>query len=385
MEITGITAHGHQAALQLEGGLIGSLSLNQSPDLSDARQRQDAFLGPGFLDIQVNGFAGVDFNHPGFEAADLEPACRAMLSTGVTGFLATLITAGYDHLGRALGQIMAARAASPLVRAMVKGIHLEGPHICKEDGARGAHDPAWVSPPDWTAFKRLYDLSRGLIRLVTLAPELPGALEFIRRAAELGVVAGLGHCNPGPEVICQAAGAGARLSTHLGNGAHEMLHRHRNYIQAQMAEDRLMASIICDGHHLPGYFIKNLVRAKGPGRVILITDAIAAAGSGPGKYTLGGLEVETGADGVSRLPGTPYLAGSTLTMDRAVINCARAAGHDPAAALDMATANPARLFPDMGGVLAQGRPADLIRFRLGTKRVEVLEAYLGGELAFTAG
>ena len=209
-------------------------------------------------------------------------------------------------------------------------------------------------------------------------------MEFIRRAAKLGVVAAMGHCAPEPETIQQAVDAGVLLSTHLGNGSHEMLPRHSNHIQVQMAQDELMASIICDGHHLPHYFVQNLVRAKGPDKVILITDATSAAGSPPGRYSMGDLELEAGTDGVLRLPGTPYLAGSTLTMDRAVMNCARAAGIDPATVLDMATLNPAKLFPGSGGLLAAGQPGDVIRLKLHQGGMEIIETYVGGQLVYPA-
>lgn len=333
--------------------------------------------GPGFIDLQVNGYAGIDFNGPDFRPASLEGACRAMARAGVTGFLATLITAGYDRLAVALEVIEAAVDQSDLVRRMVRGVHLEGPHINPEDGPRGAHPREWVVDPDWGAFKALYDRFGSLIKLVTVAPERPGALEFIERAAGLGVVVALGHCAPEPEVIEAAVAAGARLSTHLGNGAHDLLPRHRNYIQKQMAEDRLAASIICDLIHLPEYFVKNLIRAKGPERIVLITDATAAAAAPPGRYTLGNLAVEAGADGVLRLPGTPYLAGSTLTMDRAVYNCFKSGGVDLETAVKTASVNPGRLL----GLDGEG---DRIVFRINDSGLKVLKTYLAGELIYSA-
>jgi len=378
MRLSGETPGGEPIAVQIARGRIESVS-HGPPIRGGVREGGErTCLGPGLIDIQVNGFAGVDFNRPDLEPGQVEGACAAMLATGVTGFFPTLITNTYPRLGRAVGKILEARRMSRLAGAMIKGVHLEGPHINPQDGPRGAHPLAHVSPPDWEEFQRLQAASRGLIRLVTLAPELPGALDFIGRAAAKGVVAALGHCAPEAGVVDQAVARGARLSTHLGNGAHELLHRHANYIQAQLAKDELMASIICDGHHLPDYFVQNLVRAKGPARIILITDATGAAGSPPGRYTMGELEVVAGEDGVLRLPGTPYLAGSTLTMDRAVANCARAAGIDLALAVDMATVNPARLFPEAGGVLREGGPADLIRYRVHQGGIQVLEAFPAG-------
>jgi N-acetylglucosamine-6-phosphate deacetylase len=382
MEFDGVTFSGNTIQLNLQGGKIQSFEiLTERPDPA-AEDGDRIVLSPGFIDIQVNGFAGVDFNHENFRPGQMEAACRAMLPTGVTGFFATLVTNSYAGLRAGVEKILEARAMSPLVAHMVKGIHIEGPHISREDGARGAHALEHVAAPNPEEFQRLHQLSQGLIKLVTLAPELPGAPEFIKCASKLGVVTALGHCAPEPEDIQEAVGQGAAMSTHLGNGAHNLLPRTANHIQVQLAQDSLMASIICDGHHLPGYFIKNLLRAKGHASTILITDATAAAAALPGIYTLGGLEVEAGTDGVLRLPGTPYLAGSTLTMDRAISNCARAGEIGLEQAVEMATAVPARLFPGIGGSFEPGQPADFIRMALYNEHLEVIESYIAGRLEY---
>ena len=170
--------------------------------------------------------------------------------------------------------------------------------------------------------------------------------------------------NPAARILEAAVLAGARLSTHLGNGAHALLPRHANYIQMQMADDRLMASMICDGHHLPAYFFKNALRAKGRTRVILVTDATAAAAAPPGKYTLGSLRIEAGDDGMVKLPGTPYLVGSSATMDMAISNASKFAGIPLSTAIRMGTVNPARLFRNFACALSPGERADLVIFNL---------------------
>jgi N-acetylglucosamine-6-phosphate deacetylase len=345
---------------------------------------EDFFLAPGFIDIQVNGFAGIDFNHSGFVGDDLLPACKALLRTGVTRFCPTLITGSNERLTGGIGQIIKAYEKHALVRSMVHGIHVEGPHISPDDGPRGAHPQKYVSDPNWDEFLNLYELSKGLVRVVTVAPERPRALDFIKRASEAGLVVAIGHCAPEPEDIDSAVEAGAVLSTHLGNAAHRMLPRHANYIQKQISHDGLMASIICDGKHLPDYFVKNLVRAKGKTRIILVTDAMAAAGAPPGRYTLGDLEIEVGEERFSRLPDTPYLAGSSLTMDEAVGNCARFAGITLASAITMATANPAKLFHEFSGKLEPGERADLVLFKAGRKRIHVEQVLLAGRSVFSA-
>jgi len=343
----------------------------------------DFFITPGFIDIQINGFAGIDFNHPHFDGDSLVPVCKALLRTGVTRFCPTLITASRARLIRSIGEIVKACEKHPSVKSMVLGIHLEGPYIAPEDGPRGAHPKQYVTDPDWEEFMDLYNVSKGLIRIVTIAPERPRAIEFIRKASEAGLVVAIGHCAPQPEDVDSAVEAGASLSTHLGNAAHQTLPRHANHIQKQMSHDGLMASMICDGRHLPDYFVKNLVRAKGVSRMILVTDAMAAAAAMVGRYTLGDLEVEVGEDRVSRLAGTSYLAGSALTMDEAVGNCVRFARISLASAIKMATINPARLFKGIRVRVEPGERADLILFKISEKRICIEQVFLAGKLGFS--
>jgi N-acetylglucosamine-6-phosphate deacetylase len=382
--VKGKTPGGRPAEVRFAGAEIESVALLAGRATRRKSPETCVFLAPGFIDIQVNGFAGLDFNRGDFRAHELISACRAILRTGVTRFCPTLISAPMDQLCGAVREIRHACEKDDLVREMVLGIHLEGPYISSEDGPRGAHPRSHVSKPNWEEFERLLQLSNGGIRLVTVAPELPGALEFIRKASRMRLVIGLGHCSPEPEIIDAAVEAGAKLSTHLGNGAHHMLARHANYIQKQMAHDGLMASIICDGHHLPDYFVKNLVRAKGRSKVILITDAAAATLAPSGRYSLGEVTVEAGQDGILRLAGTPYLAGSTLTMDQAIGNCTRFAGIALTSAVNMATVNPARLVGGLSGRLEKGQRADVVVFRFARHRMHIEHVYLAGRLVYSA-
>ncbi|MGD9360230.1 MAG: amidohydrolase family protein [Desulfobacterales bacterium] len=344
----------------------------------------DVRISSGFIDIQVNGFAGVDLNRANFKADELVAVCRNLLTTGVTRFCPTLITANHKQLARNIKEIRLACEKHWLVHKMVLGIHLEGPYINPEDGPRGAHPRTHIVRPDWGEFERLLLSGNGLMRMVTVAPEVPGGLAFIQKASQSGLVVGIGHCNPDPEMIDQAVRAGARISTHLGNGTHQLLDRHQNYLQKQLALDGLMASIICDGTHLPDYFVKNVVRAKGKQRVILISDATAASHAPSGRYSLGDLEIEAGDDGVLRLAGTPYFTGSTLTMDRAIANCAAFAGITLASAIKMATENPAALFDGINGKLETGQRADLVLFKVKRKKLHILRVYLAGRLLYSA-
>ncbi len=278
--------------IRLDGERIADISIDNSNRHELRLPDDDVRIAPGFIDIQVNGFAGVDLNQANFRGDELVGVCRNLLTTGVTRFCPTLITANPKQLARNIKEIRRACERHSLVRKMVLGIHLEGPYINPEDGPRGAHPRAHVARPDWGEFERLLLSANGLVRMVTVAPEVPGGLAFIQKASQSGLVVGIGHCKPEPEIIDQAVGAGARISTHLGNGTHQMLDRHQNYLQKQLAHDGLMASIICDGSHLPDYFVKNVVRAKGKSKVILITDATAASHAPAGRYSLGDLEIE---------------------------------------------------------------------------------------------
>ena len=325
----------------------------------------DCLVTEGFLDMQVNGFATVDFNRPALTGEEVRRATEAMWRTGVTQFLPTVVTAPVRDMLGTLKAIARARERDPAVRRAIPGIHLEGPFLAPEDGPRGAHPADSIRDPDWGLFQQFQDATGGLIRLVTLAPERPGAIGLIWQLCQAGIVVGIGHSDAREADIDRAVEAGARISCHLGNGSHAMLPRHRNYIQKQLATDALMASLIVDGHHLPSYVVKNMIRCKGVNQVILVTDAMAAAAAPPGKYRLGEVLAEVGPDGYVRLPGTPYLAGSALTMDRAIENVARFAGISLDEAILLATRQPRRLFPDLGAGLVPGARADLVVLREG--------------------
>ena len=344
----------------------------------------DCLVAEGFLDIQVNGFAAVDFNRPALTGEELRRAVEAMWPHGVTQFFPTIVTAPVHDMLSTLSAIARAREQDAAVRRGIPGIHLEGPFLAPEDGPRGAHPAASVRDPDWELFRKFQDAAQGLIRFVTLAPERPGAIGLIWQLRQVGVVVGIGHCDAKEADIDRAVEAGAQISCHLGNGSHAMLPRHRNYIQKQLATDALMASLIVDGHHLPQYVVKNMIRCKGADRAILVTDAMAAAAAPPGKYRLGEVLAEVGPDGYVRLPGTPYLAGSALTMDRAIENVARFTGLSLDEAIGLATRQPRRLFPDLGAGLQPGSRADLVILREGPP-LTVEATVVEGEVVYRRG
>lgn len=309
---------GRPARVIVMDGIIREVRALPALTESPGTQR---WITPGFFDLQVNGFAGRNFidMHPG--AGDPRHIAEAVLRTGVTRFLPTVITAGMETLCRQLSVIADAIESDPLVRQMCPGAHVEGPFLNPEDGPRGAHPREHVRPPSIEDFDRLYAAARGHVALLTLAADQPGSVELIRHAAGRGVPVSIGHHRPSLQDIETAVKAGARLCTHLGNGSDAMLPRHSNYVWYQLGDDRLWATFIADGQHLPPATLRCMLRAKGIERSILITDAMGAAGLPPGRYPLGQIEVERTPEGRVVLPGTPYQAGSAAEMPL-VISCA---------------------------------------------------------------
>ncbi len=350
-----------------------------------AASGDDAWLAPGFIDLQVNGFAGVDFNSPSATHEEIAGAITAIFSTGVTRFFPTVITGEPQTMLGALRNLAAARESLAFGRAM-EAFHVEGPHIAPEDGPRGAHPKQWVRPPDIDEFQRKQEAAEGNIRLVTIAPEWPGTPAFIEQLSRQGVVASIGHTSATPRQIRDAVSAGARMSTHLGNAGANSLPRRDNYLYAQLAEDRLASSFIVDGHHLSDAFLKIALRAKGIERSILVTDAAPPVMCSPGPYMLGGVEVELRDDERVTVRGGERLAGSALRMHRAISNVMRITDVSLAHAIIMCTSNAARVgrIPGRLRGIRPGERADLVRFKLEDGRMDVLETYFSGRLVYSS-
>jgi len=290
---------------------------------------------PGLFDLQVNGFAGVDFNKPTITRDDVLFAIERMRTTGVTRFLPTLITSPLERFAQC------ARTLVQTDHQAIAGLHMEGPYIAAQDGPRGAHPMEFVQDASIEDFSRRQEAANGQIRLVTLSPEVPGAIALIEHLVGQGVRVAIGHTAATPEQIRDAIQAGATLSTHLGNGCAQQLPRHPNFIWEQLAADELTASLIIDGHHLPASTVKTMIRAKSPARVILISDATAAAGCLPGQYELNGTLVLLSEDGRVSQPGKPWLAGSALCLDQAIVNAIRITGLPFETVWAMASTQPA--------------------------------------------
>jgi N-acetylglucosamine-6-phosphate deacetylase len=378
---------GSSAVLEVNyhAALLAVDELIRAPDVSE-------FVAPGFIDLQVNGFAGVDYNDPAAGHEAIAQSIRTMFETGVTRFFPTLITGSEERIVGALRNLVAAKsdfnaAGRPEAHAMA-GIHVEGPHISSEDGPRGAHPLEHVRPPDSEEFRRWQEAAQSDIRLVTVSPEWEQSPAYINTLVRAGVVASIGHTKANTDQIRAAVDAGATMSTHLGNAAHPTLPKTQNYIWDQLAEDRLIASFIVDGIHIPAMFLRTALRAKGLERAVLVTDAVMPAMCEPGRYSLGQVEVELRTNGSVVLTGTERLAGSALRMDRAIGNSVRLAGISLRDALTMATVNAARAGRVAGRQrgLATGEKADLVRFRWDSDSyiLEVKETIVAGVSVYKA-
>lgn len=356
----------------------GRLTSVQRIGLSD---EQRPYVSPGFIDIQLNGFAGIDFCDPTLDPEKVPGILSALWETGVTTFCPTVITNTQEQLLECFRVLEHARRIEPRFEQAAPCYHLEGPYLSPAD-SRGTHNPEAMRLPNWDEFLELQHAAAGRIGIVTLAPELPGALEFIRCARQAGVVVAMGHTDATPEQIHQGAEAGAQLSTHLGNGCPQTIDRHRNPLWAQLAIDQLAASLICDGFHLPPDLVRVIQRIKGPDACILITDAVHAAGLSPGRYRLAGLEIDLLPTGQVVAVDRHSMAGSTLSMNRAVRAFMDYAGVTLGQAIRAATANPSRLLYrfETCSKIAEGQPANLTIFRMGEDSLAIEEVILAGEV-----
>jgi N-acetylglucosamine-6-phosphate deacetylase len=379
MEVKANIAGQGLAQIEVRHGRISSVRLAGPAD------PERLFVSPGFVDIQVNGFAGVDFSDPELDPERAISILPAIWKTGVTTFCPTLITNSSEQLERNFRVLEKARRLDARFAGSAPCYHLEGPYL-SPGGAHGAHDPALMRSPDWNEFSRWQAAAGGNIAIVTLAPELPGACDFIRRACAAGVVVALGHTDGAPEHIHKAIEAGAVLSTHLGNGCPQYMHRHQTPIWAQMPSDRLQASLICDGFHLPPDLVRVIYGSKGIGRCILVTDAVHVATLPPGRYSLVGQEIELLPSGQVVTSDRQTMAGSALSMNRAVTVFENFAGVSLGDALQAATANPGRLLRREGICtdLAPAQPANLVTFRAEASALRMETVLLRGEPVYAS-
>ncbi|SDC23024.1 N-acetylglucosamine-6-phosphate deacetylase [Paenibacillus sp. UNCCL117] len=366
---------GERIAVEVSGGRITGIreiSAAEGAAPSGAAQSDTSagsklpLVGPGLVDLQLNGYGGFDLNTLPLSEATVLELTRCLGQYGITSYYPTIITNSDEAITEALTVIARTCDLYPEQTAIIAGIHLEGPFISPEDGARGAHGKAYVKAPDWELFCAWQKAAGGRIRILTLSPEWEEADAFIRLCAQSGVTVSIGHTAATPEQIRSAVRAGATMSTHLGNGAHGTLPRHPNYIWEQLAADELWGCVIADGFHLPEAVLKAALRTKGD-KLVLVSDAVYLAGMEPGDYQthIGG-KVTLQPSGRLCLTEQPnLLAGSALPLTRGIEHMVRTGLCQWPQAWELASIRPARSMnlPGQAG-LEPGAPADLALFTI---------------------
>jgi N-acetylglucosamine-6-phosphate deacetylase len=300
---------------------------------------------PGPFDLQVNGYAGVDFNKDDLTDAELNLACERLMQDGTGGFLATIITEDVDAMCTRLANIVRHRERDPLARLMIPGFHIEGPFLNETPGYKGAHPGDAMHLANVEEMKRLLDAAAGLTRLVTLAPERDPGMRVTRMLADAGVTVSAGHCDPTVDQLNAAIDAGLKMFTHLGNGCPMQLHRHDNVVQRVLSVaqgGRLWVCFIADGAHVPFFALRNYLKVVGFDRAVVVSDAVAPAGLGPGRYTLGRWDLVIGDDLVARAPDGSHLVGSAVNMQRQAENLQQHIGLTPEEVEQLTSINPRR-------------------------------------------
>ncbi len=353
---------GETVRVQIAGDKVSQVSPVQ---VDTEESERLPFVAPGLIDIQINGYGGQEFSSGDLTPQKAAEIIRAYDAFGLVRCCPTLFTQSFEVLRHSLETIAAACESSSALSRRMAGIPVEGPYLSKEDGPRGAHPLEHCRPPDWDEFQRLQEAAGGRIRLHTMSVEFDQSPAFIDRVTRSGVVVAIGHTSADSAHIRAAVDAGARLSTHLGNGAHPMLPRHPNYIWDQLADDRLAISLIADGHHLPPEVVKTFICAKTLKRCILISDLSGLAGLAPGQYRAGHGRVEILPDGRLVVAGQrKILAGASRPIGTGVANAMQFAKLSLKEALSMAIDNPANLLDIEPGGLEPGDPADLVLFNM---------------------
>jgi len=368
---------GTHVSVRIVDGKI--IQLERLPESDEA---PGVYLAPGLIDLQINGFAGVDFSDQELSTEDMQKATRALWKAGITSYLPTVITADGKSLLKSF-DLLSRATSDPEISASIPGYHLEGPYISPVKGFRGAHLEKFIRPPDWKEFTGLQKASQNRIRLITVAPDMEEAIPFIRNCTGSGVLVSLGHHNGTSDQIKKAADAGASLSTHLGNGCANMINRHNNPLWPQLAEDRLSVTLIADGFHLNQDELKTFYGMKGIERTILVSDALDLAGLPPGEYTRGERQVVLTQD-VVKFPAENVLAGAASPISTCVMNMMKFTGCSLAEAIRMASTNPAKFLGlDGVGSISPGKRADLILFQMVDGRMIVEQTIVAGRIVYS--
>ena len=342
----------------------------------------EVYVAPGLIDIQVNGYMGVDFSDQELTRELLLEATEALWKEGVTTYLPTLITRDQERLEKSFS-LLAGAVNDKVMGKSIPGFHLEGPYLSPVKGYRGAHPEQYIRLPDWQEFSALQEAAQGGIRLITVAPEMKGAIPFIGKCNENGVVVSLGHHNGTAEIIDQAVEAGASLSTHLGNGCANEINRHHNPLWPQLANDGLSISIIADGSHLTKEEVRTFYKVKGAQGTILVSDALSFAGLPLGEYEKDGHRYLL-TEEVVKYPEENVLAGAVQPVSKCVSNIMRFTLCDLKDAIGMASTNPAQLMGlDHLGEISPGKRADLILFTMEDGVMDIQLTMVAGEVVYS--
>ena len=368
---------GELVSVEFDDGVISDIKRKGSdPDLSKL------YVAPGLIDVQINGYMGVDFSEPGLTVEGIRKATKALWKAGVTTYFPTIISSDVKIIKENFAVLAQARKDKEIGKS-IPGFHLEGPYISPVKGFRGAHLEKFIKAPDWEEFQEIQKSAENGIRLITVAPELDGAISFIRNCVESGVVVSLGHHNGSAEDVKRAVDAGAKMATHLGNGCANEINRHHNPIWPQLSNDKITPSIIADGYHLTKEEVRSFYKVKGPEKTILVSDALDLAGLPPGEYTRGERTLLL-TPNVVKLPKENVLAGAASPISKCVGVMMDFTQCSLSEAIQMASTNPADMMSlDNRGSIVNGKRADLILFTMENNEMIIQKTYVAGKLVYS--
>ncbi|MEZ4970034.1 MAG: amidohydrolase family protein [Flavobacteriaceae bacterium] len=368
---------GGRISISTTGGKISGIKRLAKGDKSF-----NTYVAPGLIDVQINGYMGVDFSGPDLTVEGIRKATKTLWKAGVTTYFPTIITGDFNRMKRNFA-ILAEAQKDPEIGGSIPGFHLEGPYISPLPGFRGAHLGKYIKNPDWEEFQELQRAANIGIKLITVAPELDGAIPFIRNCVAHGITVALGHHNGSAEDIERAIDAGAKMATHLGNGCANEINRHHNPIWPQLADDRITPSLIADGFHLTKEEVRSFYKVKGPDKTILVSDALDLAGLPPGEYIRGERKLLL-TPNVVKLPKENVLAGAASPISTCVGVIMDYTQCTLGDAIQMASTNPAKMFSLNGlGEIGQGKRADIILFKMEDNQMVILKTFLSGRLVYS--
>ena len=368
---------GNPVSIEIVDGKITNIR-----QISSQQDMPKVYVAPGLIDIQINGYMGVSFSDQDLTVGKMHKVTEALWKEGVTSYFPTLTTSDHERLLKSFS-LLSEFLANDVIGKSIPGFHLEGPYISPVKGYRGAHSEKYIRLPDWKEFQELQNASQNNIKLITVAPEMLGAIPFIEKCSESGVVVSLGHHNGTPEIIEQAVLAGASLSTHLGNGCANEINRHNNPIWPQLSNDGLSISIISDGAHLTRDEVRTFYKVKGNEKTILVSDALSLAGLPLGEYIDDGDTLLLTKD-VVKFPAENVLAGAASPIRTCVGNIMKFTECNLSDAIQMASTNPAKLmeFSEIGEI-KEGKRADLILFTMEDGVMVIQKTIVAGKIVYS--